>query len=660
MVILNSLYVNRRKELWESLGHIAEQHSHPWLIDGDFNVILSWEEKLGGLPVFYQEIEDFTNFITVCELTDMGYIGSTYTWWNGRTDDACIFKKLDRVLTNQKLQDEFPNTSVKHLIKKGSDHSPLEIQCSQTHEEIIRPFRFLNFWTKHAGFLDMVRTHWHTDFTVASETKENESLQKTAFQKIFARVISEEQNELIRRESCEDEVKNAVFALNGESSSGPDAQGFSKLTRGVKQGDLLSPTLFVIAAEALTRSSNALNGNEDFKRFGIPKWSPEVNHLAYADDTILFTSADKKSMRLMTKVLKKYERASGQMINLEKSNFSVHDKVLVGIISRIKVMTKIKQGNRIQTWQGKMLSYGGRAVLIKHVLQGMLIHLLSVLNPPIGVSCLHRILARFFWKHTEDTQGRRRSLIDVSNALFCKLWWNFRSKPSIWGSFMANKYSKKLHPVIAQSTQASTIWKKMILVRELVEHRIWWQMKMGCSSFWFDNWTSLGALYHILPEADDEEVEGWNIQKLRGYLPNEFVQQIIRKIPPLKVINANESPCWMLESNGKFSVKSAWGYIRRKEEKRISSDTFGQKITLQDVFFCMEGWKFRIPVDDLLQRMGIHVVSGCCQEPKQETLSHIFLTSSIASKLWRSFANFAGINIDGLQLFQVFHKWRTI
>lgn len=52
---------------------------------------------------------------------------------------------------------------------------------------------------------------------------------------------------------------------------------------------------------------------------------------------------------------------------------------------------------------------------------------------------------------------------------------------------MGNKYCKKLHPVIAQSKGASVTWRTMIKIRELVEHHIWWKIKGGDSSFWFDN-----------------------------------------------------------------------------------------------------------------------------------------------------------------------------
>lgn len=64
--------------------------------------------------------------------------------------------------------------------------------------------------------------------------------------------------------------------------------GFFKSSRGVKKGDLLSSTLFIIAAEALSRGLNALHLNLYFCGFGLPKWIPKINHLACADDTIIF------------------------------------------------------------------------------------------------------------------------------------------------------------------------------------------------------------------------------------------------------------------------------------------------------------------------------------------------------------------------------------
>lgn len=197
-----------------------------------------------------------------------------------------------------------------------------------------------------------------------------------------------------------------------------------------------------------------------------------------------------------------------------------------------------------------MLSYGGRAVLINQVLQGMNIHLLSALNLPIGViRKLHSIFAKFFWKNTTEKKSRHwvswdtlclpkykggvgfRSVFDVSNALFSKLWWNLRSKPSPWG------------------------------------------------------------LYHIFPEPEDEEIEvcqyadsqGWIQQKLKNSIPEEYVQHILKNIPPPNVLKDMDRLVWMLKQNENFTVKSAWEYIRQKEV--IFESIWGKTVPFKMAFF---------------------------------------------------------------------------
>lgn len=74
------------------------------------------------------------------------------------------------------------------------------------------------------------------------------------------------------------------------------AHGFFHSIRGVKQGDPLSPALFIMAAEVLSRSLTSLFDDPRCRGYGMPKWSENMNHLAYADDTIIFTSIDKISL----------------------------------------------------------------------------------------------------------------------------------------------------------------------------------------------------------------------------------------------------------------------------------------------------------------------------------------------------------------------------
>lgn len=58
---------------------------------------------------------DFAQCISNCGLTELNFIGSNYTWWNGRINEECVFKRLDRVLANAELREIFPNSEVHHL-----------------------------------------------------------------------------------------------------------------------------------------------------------------------------------------------------------------------------------------------------------------------------------------------------------------------------------------------------------------------------------------------------------------------------------------------------------------------------------------------------------------------------------------------------------------
>lgn len=141
-------------------------------------------------------------------------------------------------------------------------------------------------------------------------------------------------------------------------------------------------------------------------------------------------------MKFMIKVLKKCEVVTGQLINLKKSVFYVHEKVNPALVATIRKLSQIKQGtftfiylgcpifhgrnkiccydsivkkigNRIQSWNGKLISYGGRVVLINHVFQGMHINLLSTLNLPKGViRKIHSFFFKSFWNDTVEKKSR--------------------------------------------------------------------------------------------------------------------------------------------------------------------------------------------------------------------------------------------------------------
>ncbi|XP_060216354.1 uncharacterized protein LOC132643852 [Lycium barbarum] len=838
----------------------------------------------------------------------MGFKGSMYTWWNGKADGQCIFKRLDRCLANQRLQSLYPNFEVEHLIKQGSDHSPLLITCKADSRVIRKSFRFLNFWIDHPSFLDVVKNNWNgihgsdpfyifhsrlkklskvlskwsrdtygnifkqidtleeivkiheQEFEKNPSGANRERLQKvqaelinfyaveekfwkqnqecsvwldreediveeaiTFFQSQFTaeteatdfellkhipKLISEEQNKEINEFPEENEIKNAIFGLNVNSAGGPDgytgkffqatweiiakdiitmvhsffcghelpryitctnlvllpknkdvvtcsdlrpislsnfiskvfsriinerlvkllpliispqqtgfvkgrsivknillvqeivheirirgklantvikldmakaydrvswlfltkvlrkmgfgeflidmvyrlisnnwysilingqAQGFFKSTKGVKQGDPLSPTLFIIAAECMTRALNELHKKEGYVGYGMPKWSPYINHLAYADDTIIFTSAQPHTLKLVMNTLAEYEKISGQKINKEKSAFyqsvsqTLANSVVecthiprkeflftyLGIpiyygrkrIAHFKEITE-KIHNRLGLWTRKLLSIGGKTTLINHVLQSMPIHLLSACDPPSGVFAqIHGMFAKFFWSNSVGNSSKH---------------WD-----------------------------------------------IWWQLKQGNSYFWLDNWTGKGSLCHNLPPnhpcdltvvlVNEVQEEGrWKEEQIRALVPKEMANHILQHVQPPTGKDTVDKAYWKLDSRGIFTVSSAYQVMRqRREVNKVYEYIWIKGLPTKICFFMWRMWKSKLPLDETLKKWGFQFASRCnCYEiPKEETISHVFLNSHVAQTIWKYFCGPAGFNISGMHLSQVINLW---
>nr|XP_016446298.1 PREDICTED: uncharacterized protein LOC107771452 [Nicotiana tabacum] len=192
-----------RIELWDSLYAMARDMNAPWLVGGDFNVIWDEEEKFGGLLVSLNEIDDFRHCVHSCNLFDLGFKSSIFTWWNGRAEEDCIFKRLDRCLANFQFQQTFPRIEVQHLSKTGSDHSPMYLKSDIETPPIKKPFKFLNFWVEHATFKDVVRENWTADFSANPFIIFNHKLKKlkkalslwskATFGNIFQKIASMEE-----------------------------------------------------------------------------------------------------------------------------------------------------------------------------------------------------------------------------------------------------------------------------------------------------------------------------------------------------------------------------------------------------------------------------------------------------------------------------------
>ena len=167
-------------------------------------------------------------------------------------------------------------------------------------------------------------------------------------------------------------------------------------SRGLRQGDPLSSSLFLLCAEGLSAIIHKAAWNHSLNGISISRNCPNITHLFFADDSILFCKAKPEECQELKQIFRRYEDASGQKINTDKSSVffspnthqdikdaifailgpmqdSRHSKYLglPSFIGRSKnqVFSILKErvGQKLASWKGKLLSMGGKEILIKAV-----------------------------------------------------------------------------------------------------------------------------------------------------------------------------------------------------------------------------------------------------------------------------------------------------
>ncbi|KAL5848629.1 hypothetical protein ACOSQ4_006642 [Xanthoceras sorbifolium] len=114
-----------RSHSWSLIRRLAGLSNLPWLIGGDFNEILRWEEKSGGLFRSHKAISLFRGAVDDCNLVDVGFRRHDFTWSNKQKGDKLIQEWLDKFLCCMRWRATFPNAANRHLNWGGSDHKPI-------------------------------------------------------------------------------------------------------------------------------------------------------------------------------------------------------------------------------------------------------------------------------------------------------------------------------------------------------------------------------------------------------------------------------------------------------------------------------------------------------------------------------------------------------
>ncbi|XP_074363033.1 putative mitochondrial protein AtMg01250 [Apium graveolens] len=89
--------------------------------------------------------------------------------------------------------------------------------------------------------------------------------------------------------------------------------------RGIRQGDPISPYLYILCAEGLSGMIREHEKSGLMHGCKIVNKVPVISHLLFADDCYFFLRATKSEAQTLKNVLRRYKAISGQVINYDKS-----------------------------------------------------------------------------------------------------------------------------------------------------------------------------------------------------------------------------------------------------------------------------------------------------------------------------------------------------
>ncbi|GJZ38019.1 RNA-directed DNA polymerase, eukaryota, reverse transcriptase zinc-binding domain protein [Tanacetum coccineum] len=350
----------------------------------------------------------------------------------------------------------------------------------------------------------------------------------------------------------------ASILINGSPTS-----EFS-IKRGLRQGDPLSPFLFILVMEGLHNAFEEAVGNGLITGVNIKNSTINVSHLFYADDVIITTDWNAKDMDNIIRVLHVFYLASGLKINIHKSNIygiGVNkDEVLsmasnagciagdipfnylgLPIGSNMKSIASWKTlvdrfHMRLSSWKANLLSIGGRLTLIKSVLGSLGIYYLSIFRAPESVlQDLERIRANFFWGGNKDKNkmawvkwpiilnsfdkgGLNIGSLKAFNLALLQKWrWRLLSSPNALWVQVIKAYHGQEGGFDTNGCSFKGIWANIVGTSNFLHSKgiilsNTFRFKAGCGTrirFWKDIWvgetplfTRYNRLYHLDQDKD--------------------------------------------------------------------------------------------------------------------------------------------------------------
>ena len=385
--------------------------------------------------------------------------------------------------------------------------------------------------------------------------------------------------------------------------------------RGVRQGDPLSPMLFILAIDPLQRILDLAARNGILSP--IPLTTAKLRTSLYADDAAIFINPSREDLLAVKDILHAFGCASGLVTNLEKS--SIHpircdnidlDHVLqpfqgtrgtfpcryLGLqlhnraLQRIHVQPLIEKiRNRLDEWKGSMLNRVGRLTLMTFVLSAMPTYHLSVF--PLATWArkrIDRIRRSFLWRGKAESNGGH-----------CLVAWPLVSKPKTLGGLGILNLDKfscalRLRWLWKSWTTEDHPWKGFDVPCNLADRLLFSASTIvtvgdgKTAKFWHDSWLDGMAPRNLAPHLFElvsrknksvaiEINDGNWIRSLRGKITStvqieEFVSLWFRLHDFHLQPQVLDSITWKWNPDGVFTIKSVYNAQFIGSYSHINSD----------------------------------------------------------------------------------------
>ena len=483
--------------------------------------------------------------------------------------------------------------------------------------------------------------------------------------------------------------------------------GYFKGKRGLRQGDPLSPYLFVIAMNCLSFMLNDAAAQGKVK-YHSRCTKMRLTHLSFADDLLIFIDGSLDSVQQVLQVLHEFEMRSGLAVSFQKTSFfasGMSDQE----IDTIKASTGMTCGKlpvrylgvplsskklnlsnceplihqvkaRFSTWSVKSLSFSGRLLLIKTVIAGINTFWCSAfILPKACIAKINSLCGVFLWKGDIESHNTARVSWDVvtrtkeqgglgikdlgtwNTACCLKLiWLLFFRAGSVWVAWFRDTILKgSIHNYWTTKPSTSFSWfaNKLLKLKEVAFPFIKLRLENGLSArFWFDNWTPFGSLSTYLNASSSRL--GISINATVSSLCNNGVW----RIPPARSDNqlhlqaflttvtlTEDQDYFEWELNGRLTNVYSTGEMYTALKGELEEVDWGSIVWSpfgipRHNFLT---WLFvlnRSPTRDRMQRWGYQTPTNCLLcNSSDESRNHLFMECSFSLDLWTQIARRCGL-----------------